>query len=292
MPVSFPNRYGAVSRVSVRRQEQSHGFGAGMGGRKPMLSGHAHGDLELNFAYQGSVRYRMEDRDVEVPAGSLCAFWAAIPHRVTALAQDTRFVWLNVPLTMLLRWNLDASFMSRVFAGDVIVDQAGQGWDADLTRRWLRDLASQQADLIRTVEIEVEARIRRLACFCASTRSDDDHSGTQIAAMTAYLVAHYREQISAGDVADAARLNRHYAMRLFKKHSGLSIWQYLLRLRVSHAQHLLLTTDAPVVTVGLESGFGSPSRFYEIFTRECKMSPADYRRRTANAGGRIAAVSA
>ena len=73
MPVSFPNRYGAVSRVSVRRQELSHGFGAGMGGRKPMLSSHAHGDLELNFAFQGSVRYRTEDREIDVPCGSLKA---------------------------------------------------------------------------------------------------------------------------------------------------------------------------------------------------------------------------
>jgi AraC-like DNA-binding protein len=257
-----------------------------------MLSSHAHHDLELNFAYAGSVRYRIEDHEMEVPAGSLCAFWAAMPHRVSELAPGTSFMWLNVPITMLLRWNLDASFMRRVFAGELIVDTAGQPWDADLTRRWLRDLASQQSDLARTVEIEVEARIRRLACACTSARSDDDRSGTQIAAMTAYLVAHYREQISAGDVADAARLNRHYAMRLFKKHSGLSIWQYLLRLRVSHAQHLLLTTDAPVVTVGLESGFTSPSRFYEIFTRECKMSPAEYRRRSGSADGRLAAVSA
>jgi AraC-like DNA-binding protein len=282
MPVSFPNRYGAVFRAGVGQQKLSHGFGAGIGGSSPMPWSHGHGDLEINFVHQGSPRYLMDDRELSLPSGSLCAFWAAIPHRVISLEPGTRFMWLNVPLTVLLRWNLDAAFMSRLFAGEVIIDSASQPWDADLVRRWLRDLSSYESDLVRTVEIEVEARIRRLARLGVRKVDEEEHAGSQlVGTMTAFLVAHYREPISASDVAEAAGLNRHYAMRLFKKGSGLSIWQYLLRLRVSHAQQLLLTSDAPVVSVGLDSGFASPSRFYDIFTRECKLSPAEYRKRAA-----------
>jgi AraC-like DNA-binding protein len=282
MPVSFPNRYGAIFRASTSRQELSHGFGAGIGGSEPMPWQHAHGDLELNFVFQGSPTYTMADRVESVPAGSMCLFWAAVPHRVIRLEPGTRFMWLNVPLTALLRWNLDPAFMSRVLQGEMIVDGAQQPWDADLARRWLRDLAGSESDVVRTVEIEVEARIRRIA-RARSLPVEEEHSvGAQVAAMTGYLAEHYREDISAADVAEAAGLNRHYAMRLFKKGSGLSIWQYLLRLRVSHAQQLLLTTDAPVVSVGLDSGFASPSRFYDIFTRECKLSPAEYRRRSSS----------
>lgn len=282
MPISFPNKYGAVFRASVGQQQLSHGFGAGVGGSSPMPWSHGHGDLEINFVYQGSPRYSMDDRELSLPAGCICAFWAAIPHRVIALEPGTRFSWLNVPLTVLLRWNLDAGFMRRLFAGEVVIDTASQAWDADLMRRWLRDLSSYESDLMRTVEIEVEARIRRLSRVSHVQVEPEEHAGSQlVATMTSFLVAHYREAISASDVAEAAGLNRHYAMRLFKKGSGMSIWQYLLRLRVSHAQQLLLTTDAPVVTVGLESGFASPSRFYDIFTRECKLSPAEYRKRAA-----------
>lgn len=245
---------------------------------------HGHGDLEINFVYQGSPRYMMGERELSLPAGKLCAFWAATPHRVISLEPGTRFTWLNVPLTVLLRWNLDAAFMGRLFSGEVIIDPAGQPWDADLTRRWLRDLSSYESDLMRTVEIEVEARIRRMSVSANVRVDEEEHAGSQlVATMTSFLVTHYREPISAADVAEAVGLNRHYAMRLFKKGSGMSIWQYLLRLRVSHAQQLLLTTDAPVVTVGLESGFASPSRFYDIFTRECKLSPAEYRKRAASA---------
>jgi len=281
MPVSFPNRYGAVLRSSASPAKLSHGFGAGMGRLQPMTYDHSHGDLELNFVYSGSTRYALGGQEFEVPEGTLCAFWAAIPHRVVALAPGTRFMWLNVPLTVLLRWNPDAAFMGRVLAGELIIDSVKNSWDTDLTRRWLRDLGAVESDLIRTVEIEVEARIRRLAQQSLACEGEQGFR-VQVAAMTAYLVAHFREAISAADVANAAGLNRHYAMRLFKRGSGLSIWQYLLRLRVSHAQQMLLTTDVPLVAVGLDSGFASLSRFYDTFTRECKMAPAEYRRRAGS----------
>lgn len=281
MPVSFPNRYGAVARSTVSPAKLSHGFGAGMGRAQPMPQDHSHGDLELNFVYSGQVRYAVGGHELAVPEGTLCAFWAAIPHRVVALAPHTRFMWLNVPLTVLLRWNLDASFMGRVLAGELISDLSKRAGDTDLTRRWLRDLGTQESDLIRTVEIEVEARIRRLAQQSLAVKGEDGWR-SQVAVMTAYLVAHFREGISAADVANAVGLNRHYAMRLFKRGSGLSIWQYLLRLRVSHAQQMLLTTDVPLVAVGLDSGFASLSRFYDTFTRECKMPPAEYRRRAGS----------
>lgn len=284
MPVNLPKRYGAVLRASVSQQTASHGFGAGIGSARPMARTHSHGDLELNFVHSGRVLYAFRDRQIELREHTLCGFWAGIPHQVIEIDPATRFVWLHVPLTVLLRWNLAAAFMGRIFAGELVVDQASLPWDADLLRRWLRDLSSYESDLNRTVEIEVEARVRRLASRqhqaggnCAAERSQS----AQVTRMTAYLLAHFREDLSTDDVARAGGLNRHYAMRLFKKESGISIWQYLLRLRVSHAQHMLLTTDAPVVTVGLESGFNSPSRFYETFTSECKVSPAEYRRRAS-----------
>jgi len=51
-------------------------------------------------------------------------------------------------------------------------------------------------------------------------------------------------------------------------------------LRVSHAQRLLVTTDARVSDIALESGFGSPAAFYQAFgTYSHGEKPLDYRRR-------------
>ncbi|WP_299792448.1 helix-turn-helix transcriptional regulator [uncultured Shewanella sp.] len=60
----------------------------------------------------------------------------------------------------------------------------------------------------------------------------------------------------------------------------VSIKLYINRLRLQHAQALLLETDDPVFDSGLEAGFGSVSRFSDIFHREFNMSPVEFRRST------------
>jgi transcriptional regulator GlxA family with amidase domain len=96
-----------------------------------------------------------------------------------------------------------------------------------------------------------------------------------------FLSRHYRDPLSLEQIGRAVELHPNYAMRVFKQGCGMSIWEYLLRLRVSHAQRLLLTTDWTVLRVAVESGFGSPGRFHETFRRVCGQTPRQYRRGAA-----------
>jgi AraC family transcriptional regulator, melibiose operon regulatory protein len=269
-------------RPASQDERKSLGFGAGMGEPWPMRVSHAHGDLELNYVYRGGVRYFMGGKFVEVPANCLAVFWAAMPHQVIAVEPGTEFMWINVPLVTLLRWDLGNAFMRRVLAGEVLLDGVDQTWDADFTRRWLRDLTERNAMTVRTVELEVEARLRRLA-FQRSQKTAvklSDHKNRQrVEAITAYLAFHYRDELTIKDVGEAVGMHPNYAMTTFRKECGMSIWQYLIRLRLSHAQLMLLSTDKTVLAIALESGFGSLARFYAAFTRECGMAPAEYRKR-------------
>jgi AraC-like DNA-binding protein len=259
----------------------SHGFGAGMGDPFPMPSVHAHGDLELNYVFSGAARYFMGGRFVELPSRSFAAFWAAIPHQVVECAKDSEFMWLSIPLATLLRWNLGHAFLRRVLGGEVLVEVNGPTWDAELTRRWVNDLGTDDPLRIRTVELEVEARLRRLLLSNHKVEGKvlGKKAQEQVEAIAFYLNTHYREHVSISDIGEALGLHPNYAMSLFRRECGVTISQYLLRLRLSQAQALLLTSDMPVLSVALDSGFGSLPRFYAAFSRECGMTPGDYRRR-------------
>jgi AraC-like DNA-binding protein len=259
----------------------SHGFGAGMGDRAPMPSVHAHGDLEVNYVFAGSTRYFLGGRFIELRKGSFAAFWAALPHQVVTCSRDTEYMWLSVPLSTLLRWDLGDAFLHRALAGEVLLDATGAPADAALTRRWIDDLVGGEPFRIRTVELEVEARLRRLLFSSpgAELRVPGKKALERIEGIAAFLDRHYREHISIEDIGQAVDLHPNYAMSLFRRECGLTIWQYLMRRRLAQAQVLLLTSDMPVLAVALESGFGSLPRFYAVFSRECGVSPGDYRQR-------------
>lgn len=241
-----------------------------------------HGDIELNFLYSGSVRYFIGGRFVELGAGTLAVFWGAVPRRIVERAPSTQLMFARVPLVSVLRYELASGFVRKLLAGDVLIDTHGSSFDAELTRRWVADHHSGEPALLRACELEIEARLRRLSAKRQprlAARSVEHKSRQQVEAMTAFLGKSYREDISMADIGQAIGLHPNYAMTLFRRECGMSIWQYLIRLRLAHAQLALLTTEKTVLAIALEAGFGSLARFYAAFTRECSISPGEFRKR-------------
>jgi AraC-like DNA-binding protein len=259
-----------------------HGLLAGVGVPAPMRDLHAHGDIELNFVYSGAVRHFVGGRFVEIAGSGLSVFWAAMPHQLVEVEPKTELMWMHVPLVTVLRWSLGSAFMRKVLAGEVVIDPQSTSWDAELTRRWLSDVQSGDPITLRTCELEVQARMRRLAWkrqHKTAPRAAEHKARRQVEAITAFLAESYKDDISTADIGQAVSLHPNYAMTLFRRECGMSIWQYLIRLRLSHAQLALLSTDKTVLAIALESGFGSLARFYAAFTRECGMSPGEFRKR-------------
>jgi AraC family transcriptional regulator len=51
----------------------------------------------------------------------------------------------------------------------------------------------------------------------------------------------------------------------------------LMRMRIRRARELLASTALPVATVAKQCGFSRANYFAEAFTRENRVSPAEYR---------------
>jgi len=84
--------------------------------------------------------------------------------------------------------------------------------------------------------------------------------------------------LGVDDLGDAAGYSRYHFSRLFKQHTGLTPYQYLLRRRIRHALGLLATTDEPIKRVALLSGFNDASWFCAAFRRQTGASPGAARK--------------
>ena len=54
-------------------------------------------------------------------------------------------------------------------------------------------------------------------------------------------------------------------MTLFRRVVGVPIKEHITRIRLSHAQMLLSNSDDKILSIAMDSGFGSLSSFYEAF---------------------------
>lgn len=94
-----------------------------------------------------------------------------------------------------------------------------------------------------------------------------------------YLQQNYMEPLRLEDLSKQFHLSEKYLSRYFKQHFHLTLTQYLMHLRLTHARHLLETDDLPVTEVALQSGFSNVSHFIRSFHAAYQMSPLQYRKR-------------
>lgn len=73
-------------------------------------------------------------------------------------------------------------------------------------------------------------------------------------------------------------LQQKYLSRYFKQQFHLTLTQYLMHLRLTHARHLLESSNLPVTEVALQSGFSNVSHFIRSFHTAFQVSPLQYRK--------------
>ncbi|MFI6348665.1 substrate-binding domain-containing protein [Streptomyces sp. NPDC050560] len=93
-----------------------------------------------------------------------------------------------------------------------------------------------------------------------------------------YVEQHFRHPVSRWQVARAAGVSEDHLSRLFHRELGLTLWDYLTRLRVERAKERLLLTDDSVGTVGRAVGFHDRAYFSRVFRRVTGVAPHAYRR--------------
>lgn len=279
-----------MAQVNRRRVEPDRylQFGLASSRGRPTLfeSFHRHNEIELHLVEAGRQAYLFSRARLDMVPGSLAVFWGAMPHKLIEVERGTRNLWVTVPLPWFLQWDLSAGFTRSLMKGEVFRSSgAARGArDADLLLQWHEDLQAGGAERRKTVVLEVEARLRRLAMEKQATRSERHRrsagaSGAEgrVEMLAAFIAERYREPLSVAQIATAAGLNPEYATTLFRKTTGMTLVDYVTEHRISHAQRLLTTTERKVLDVALDAGFGSLSRFYEAFTKACGQTPRAFR---------------
>ena len=94
----------------------------------------------------------------------------------------------------------------------------------------------------------------------------------------AFLMEHYREQISMETLAGYFHLNPRYFSTLFKKKEGISPLDYLTGIRMDAARNLLRNTDIPASEVSSLVGYEDPRYFYKVFKKYTGQTPTDFRK--------------
>jgi AraC-like DNA-binding protein len=243
---------------------------------------HTHPDVEVNCMVAGSIRYFMAGRFHELRAGEIGIFWAGMPHQSLEKSADADGVWVCLPLLWLLRSRHTSRLVDELFKGRLVRYGAPPS-SREQFAHWLRDFRNGDEALRDVVAREIEAHLMRISLALQPDAGGDWRAFgpyRRIGEITAYLARNYNHDISVDSVAASVGLHPKYLLTLFRQTCHMTLWEYITRLRLAHAQRLLLTTERTILDIALEAGFASSSAFYNAFKKYVpSATPSQFRSR-------------
>ncbi len=95
----------------------------------------------------------------------------------------------------------------------------------------------------------------------------------------AYLHQHYHEEsLSRSQIAEAVGISQQYLDRIFRQELGLSINNYLSRVRIQRAQEYLTNTTDNITLIAMQVGFNDAAYFSRVFRKLVGQSPSVFRK--------------
>ncbi len=164
------------------------------------------------------------------------------------------------------------TFMIAAIQGGVYPPEANAIADQALRR------LSQIKSVTEIPALVSEAALR--LCEMVRITKARDTGNVHVEKARHYLSDHLTQEIRTEDIAAAVGLSPYHLSRLFKAHTGLTMWEYLTKERVEAAKQLLAVTDRTIPQIASLLRFCDQSYFTMVFRRQTGQTPGEYRRET------------
>lgn len=93
-----------------------------------------------------------------------------------------------------------------------------------------------------------------------------------------YIEKNYITLKSIDELVGLVPLSRRILEIKFKEEMGITIYQYIIRMRIDHIANLLITTDKPMIEIVMQSGFNDSKNISRIFKKYKGCSPNEFRK--------------
>lgn len=108
----------------------------------------------------------------------------------------------------------------------------------------------------------------------------------QIHEAIGYIQEHYSRNLSVEEVVKFSKLSHNQFTRRFKKATGVTPQEYLVRLRLTDAANMLRNTQTPIKEIAASCGYSNPFHFSQAFRRFYGVSPREWRKGDTSDGQR------
>ena len=248
---------------------------------------HQHAFYEIYIFISGDVNYTIEGRTYKLRPGDILLTNNSDIHRPEITPSKT-------PYERIVIW-LNTSFFNGLL--DIGDDLTACFQDAsNRNYRLFRPNKAQMLkiqDICHTIEqershnklgsrimaysaiMEILVLLSRVYYEISDSAGHEVTENEQINQIVSYINNHFNEDLSLEYLADQFYLSKYYLSHQFKQFTGLSLYQFIMKKRLTIARNMLMS-GKNVTEACTECGFNDYSNFLKAFKREFGEKPSEF----------------
>lgn len=251
---------------------------------------HWHPEIELTWIMSGQIEYFVNDEKYMLSEGEgLFCNSNALHSGYMVDKQDCNY--LSVTFHPRFIYGYENSLLQTKYV-DFIT--ANEGWHSLKLQKdvgWHQDMVGKIRDIYRMSQnpppdYELQAHLglavvwQGLYRHYSSLPASEQHPQKNLARLKdilSYIHAHYTQELTLNEIAEHVNICKSECCRFFKKYMKMTIFEYILFLRVQNSLPLLREGES-VTKIAVMTGFSTPAYYGQIFKRYMGCSPSRYRK--------------
>ncbi len=239
---------------------------------------HTHDRLEIKYIISGTGKHFIDGDSFDVSAGDIFLLGLSASHYIQCEKENPVMAYnLNVTLPAmeqaLIKSTVDRSLFDKPYA----IFRDIQGYVQTI----LAEMHAEYTGRTPGWHEMLRAGLLRILVFMARTgetpKQDKQKSNDPFYIALSFINSHYSETITLDYLAELAGYNASYFSRRFKQLMGVSVSEYIHKLRVVRACVYLRESRKSFAEIAYRVGYENENYFRSVFRRITGKNPKDYR---------------
>ena len=231
-----------------------------------LLPWHRHQWPYVTFVLRGSYTEECPGRSFDIAEGDVVLHSAGEAHRDRI--HDTETWLLNLEFTQ--------PWIDRIASFDAHLDSRFTSSGGDffqIGKRLHRELWSDE----RMSALCIEGLALEFVAHTAHHKPRDPGQPPWLQKAISYLRSTFTGSPRLHEVANAAGVHPVHLAREFRRKQGMTVGEYVRKLRVEFACDQLVQSGQPIVDIAIRAGFSDHSHLTRVFRQETGLTPTEFR---------------
>lgn len=250
---------------------------------------HWHPEIELTLALSGEMEYHINDSVYHLREGE-ALFGNSNTLHAGFQVEDKECTYLSITFHPRFLYGYESSGLQTKYVNFITENGSWASLHLQGAAKWHKEIIAQmeeiyQLSLDKPMDYELQVHIllmqiwQKLYRYFSQlpAKEEQPRENTQrIQKIIAYIQEHYDQNVTLEEIAGQVNICKSECCRFFKKYMNMTIFEYLMFLRVQNSLPLLKRGESISVTAG-KVGFSSAAYYGQIFKRYMKCTPKEYR---------------